>query len=378
MADKKISELTTNSSPSPSATLVGVVERKVDGETIKETVQIPVSALGSSGGGIIDVAELPTENIDKSAIYRVRELSDIKKLQVLSETLIISPYEHTEIVDELPEVGTPYVDFTTGECYTYYLRTDGKIYGYVTDEIVENMDSAVIGWNDLHSWFEGVGVELVLIHSLDEADYGKAEANEVMYYLVIEKEKLYTYFANGGAFEQLVTKSELNSNTSSGGASIIYATEKPSTPQQAIYVITEDEVVKAELIEDSAILPSPNYVEIVDELPEIGELMVDVSTGAWAFYMYYLTIDGGVYAYADAELSAALGYQEGWNDLVQAGMLTVINAIEEGTEGVYCLLTKQPKTRVYVPLPDGTFLELTSGIRTRFDEKSGTVSITEM
>jgi inorganic pyrophosphatase len=44
MADKKkTSELTTNSSPSTSATLVGVEEREVEGETIKETVQIPIT-----------------------------------------------------------------------------------------------------------------------------------------------------------------------------------------------------------------------------------------------------------------------------------------------------------------------------------------------
>ena len=162
-----------------------------------------------------------------------------------------------------------------------------------------------------------------------------------------------------------------------GGASIIYATEKPSTPQQAIYVITEDEVVKAEIVQSETILPLPNYIEIVDELPETGVPAIDMSS--MSMYFYYLTTDGSVYAFVDEVLSAGAGMPEGWIDTIGVGMVSIIHTIEESADvDIGCLLTTQPKTRVYVPLPDGTFLELTSGIRTRFDEKSRTTSITEM
>jgi hypothetical protein len=84
--------------------------------------------------------------------------------------------------------------------------------------------------------------------------------------------------------------------------------------------------------------------------------------------------------YADAAIASAMGVAEGWNDLTSYGIVKELHSADEydGDYQFNVLLTKQPKTRVYVPLPDGTFLELTSGIRTRFDEINGTVSITEM
>lgn len=170
--------------------------------------------------------------------------------------------------------------------------------------------------------------------------------------------------------------SSLPSGGSGGGASIIYATEKPSTPQQAIYVITEDEVVKGEFVLGGAVNTQVGHTEIVDVLPETPESMMDFTTET--IYAYYLTTDGIVYGYADADTSVAMGIPEGWNDISVVGCL-IINSLEEADIDMMCLLlTKQPKTRVYVPMQDGTFLELTSGIRTRFDQHSGNVSITEM
>jgi hypothetical protein len=189
--------------------------------------------------------------------------------------------------------------------------------------------------------------------------------------------------------ETRITELENNSSGGSGGASIIYATEKPSTPQQAIYVITEDEVVKVELYSagmGGIVPPEGFYCEIVDVLPEGAVGSMDITTGA--MYSYYLTTDGGIYGYIDEALSAAAdgAVTVGWYPL--DGLLSFTGATYGGQitstdqaiddSNMYALLTKQPKTRVYVPLPDGTFLELTSGIRTRFDENSGTVSITEM
>lgn len=191
--------------------------------------------------------------------------------------------------------------------------------------------------------------------------------------------------ATSGSYNDLTDKPTIPSGGGSGGgASIIYATEKPSTPQQAIYVITEDEVVKVEFYQ-SQILPSEMaYCEIVDALPEIGNPAMDLSTNA--MYVYYLTTDGEIYGYVDAALEAAGGVPVGWYPvapLFGAVGVTyggIITSTDQATDAstMYALLTKQPKTRVYVPLPDGTFLELTSGIRTRFDEKSRTTSITEM
>lgn len=191
--------------------------------------------------------------------------------------------------------------------------------------------------------------------------------------------------ATSGSYNDLTDKPTIPSGGGSGGgASIIYATELPSTPSQAIYVVTEDEVVKVELYQ-SQILPSEMaYCEIVDTLPEIGSPAMDLSTNA--MYVYYLTTDGEIYGYVDAALEAAGGVPVGWYpvaplfDAVGTTYGGQITSTDQATDAstMYALLTKQPKTRVYVPMPDGTFLELTSGIRTRFDEYNGTVSITEV
>lgn len=184
-----------------------------------------------------------------------------------------------------------------------------------------------------------------------------------------------------------VASSSSGNTSSGGGSSIIYATEKPSTPQQAIYVITEDEVKKVEIVQEGVIIPSEYaYVEVVDTLPEFGTVAVDLTTQY--LYCYYLTTDGMSYGYVDTTLSEATGGQlsVGWypasNLFVIFGKTDggLITSLDQATDesAIYLLLTTEPRTRVYVPMPDGAFLELTTGIRTRFDANNGTVSITEM
>ena len=169
-------------------------------------------------------------------------------------------------------------------------------------------------------------------------------------------------------------------SSSGGGASIIYATELPSTPAQAIYVVTQDEVVKVELYSDGVnITPDGGYCEIVDELPENPEPVIKVAADMSVEYMYtyYHAKENEGYVYIDETAASLSEAPTGW--LPASAMGAVIStSVDDMTEsGQGLLLTKQPKTRVYVPMQDGTFLELTSGIRTRFDEHSRVVSITE-
>lgn len=181
--------------------------------------------------------------------------------------------------------------------------------------------------------------------------------------------------------ESLVGEGDITISGSSGGASIIYATEKPSTPQQAIYVITEDEVVKAEVYNEGVnITPDGGYCEIVDVLPENPQPVITLGADMSLEYMYlyYHAKENEGYAYIDETAASLLEAPMGWLPASAMGGVISTSVDDMPESGQAILLTTQPKTRVYVPLPDGTFLELTSGIRTRFDEKSGTVSITEM
>lgn len=381
MANIKISELVVKDSPSTSATLVGVDNG--------ETVQIPVSSLpsgGDSGGGIIDVTELPTENIDTSAIYRVDTTRvEHGALENGEWVLVQDPVFITNVVEELPETGTPVVSDDGSMFILYYQRKDGNIYWYCTEDMGAEVGKTAGWYADVEFWtFIGMPYGGKI--------YSKSEAStEAFSALIIAgTAKLYHYV--NGAFEQLITESELNSNTSgssSGGASIIYATEKPSTPQQAIYVITEDEVVEADVYAGGGGNMTEQYpdkyrVEIVDALPDDANVCTD-TTGSF-MYLYYLTTNKTVNAYVDDALATLMGASAGWYPAeVFAPAMGVswggiILSTEEATniQALYVLARTQPKTRVYVPLPDGTFLELTSGIRTRFDENSGMVSITEM
>lgn len=238
--------------------------------------------------------------------------------------------------------------------------------------------SVPVGWYPASTLFAALGYTYNGI--VDSIDNASSDGYQL---LVTKKPHLYSYYNDETEIKKskIITSDDLDS---SGGPSIIYATEKPSTPQQAIYVITEDEVVRGDIYNYGELIsPVGGYCEIVDELPETPEPLVTLNadmTTVEYMYVYYLTKDSQTWGYVDKITSAAFqgSVPVGWIVASALGCVTStsVDDMTEDVQGV--LLTKQPKTRVYVPLPDGTFLELTSGIRTRFDEHSGNVSITEM
>lgn len=369
---RAISELPENASPSTSAVLVGVDEG--------ETVQIPISKFSK--------AEHEHKEYAKT--------SDIPSLDGYAKTTDLFSKDYNDLTNK------PSIPSIAGLASTSYVDT--KVAG-----IVNSAPAALDTLNELSKALGndanfsatvatqiGNKVDKVDGKGLSTNDYTTAEKNKLAG--IAEGANNYSHpsthpasmitglskVATSGSYNDLTDKPTIPSGGGSGGASIIYATEKPSTPQQAIYVITEDEVVKVELYQ-SQILPSEMaYCEIVDTLPEIGSPAMDLSTNA--MYVYYLTTDGEIYGYVDAALEAAGGVPVGWYPVAPlfgavgttyGGQITSTDQATDAST-MYALLTTQPKTRVYVPMPDGTFLELTSGIRTRFDEYNGTVSITEV
>lgn len=237
---RKISELPVNSSPSTSATLVGVD----NGETVQipvaefavaehehseyaKTTDIPpayshpethpasmitglskVATSGSyndltdkptipsgggsgssSGGGIITVDALPTEGV-VDTIYKVYEIDEMFLITAYDGGEPMLEANYTEIVDELPEIGEPCMDFTNESMYCYYLRTDGKFYMYFTEEIVSALGGGTVGWNNL----EAMGMPAItIIYSLEELDDSKVENGECTYAFAKKKPHLYIY-----------------------------------------------------------------------------------------------------------------------------------------------------------------------------------------
>ena len=77
---------------------------------------------------IIDVASLPTENINQEAIYRVFDTVVYDYGNPLYEPKI-------NYVDTLPEEGENIIDFETGDLCFYYKISDGLIHCYVNEEL---------------------------------------------------------------------------------------------------------------------------------------------------------------------------------------------------------------------------------------------------
>ncbi len=95
---------------------------------------------GSGGGGaaIIDVTELPTENIDEDSFYRL-----------LTGTLVFNQYVQNTYtcycVETLPEVGEPATNLDQSQGNVYYNLSDGEVYGYV-DDMLSMALSVPSGW----------------------------------------------------------------------------------------------------------------------------------------------------------------------------------------------------------------------------------------
>lgn len=183
-------------------------ERFKIGDGVTNVNELPFALETASGGGIVTVDTLPTEGATDT-IYKVYEVDDLKPIGFdENNTPIITPTEenvHIKFVNELPEVGTPAVD-VADNLYMYYLKTDGKLYIYVTSELAEIFGGEVPeGWNEAEIMLG----EIIFVNSLEEAVYN--ETSEISYILLVKKPHLYFYDTNTNAYEQLITESELDS-----------------------------------------------------------------------------------------------------------------------------------------------------------------------
>jgi hypothetical protein len=89
----------------------------------------------ASGGdnGIIDVTELPTENINKGAFYRLMT-ADF----VVNQTSVSTSWK-CNCVQTLPEIGSVCTDMTMSFINTYYSIADNEAYGYVDSDLGGNL-----------------------------------------------------------------------------------------------------------------------------------------------------------------------------------------------------------------------------------------------
>lgn len=157
---------------------------------------------GSSGGGIIDVTELPRgDDINENAIYR------------LSRGLYYGTYKQgtTYIVTQLPSVGEPCTTDGQTIATTYYNATDKILYGYVPAAVGSAL-GAPEGWYQISMLLENLGYE----YGGNIQTLADMTSTSVFYMVVLDsfaacKDSNWT-FLNG------------KSGGSSGGSGVILAT----------------------------------------------------------------------------------------------------------------------------------------------------------
>lgn len=122
---------------------------------------INISA-GGGGSAIIDVVELPTENIRDDVFYRLMTASLILNQRVQNAYTCYC-------VESLPEVGEPATNIDQTEGNVYYTVGDGEVYGYVDDTLSAALGVSV-GWYPAATLFGALGYEYagVVTNILDD------------------------------------------------------------------------------------------------------------------------------------------------------------------------------------------------------------------
>lgn len=121
-----------------------------------------IPEVGSGGAAIIDVAELPTENIREDVFYRkiVGYFANGRK-EVRSHIKCV-------VVEDLPEEGQACADATMENFVFYYSIKEHETYGYVPESLAA-MVGVTVGWylTGVISSFVGLGYSDIAISSED-------------------------------------------------------------------------------------------------------------------------------------------------------------------------------------------------------------------
>ena len=110
---------------------------------------------GGSGGGIVDVFELPTEDIDESAFYR---LMTAKFVCDGKYALDQGANWTCRCVETLPETGEVCTDMNMSYTIVYYNLADNGVYGYMSDELGSAF-GAPAGWYPISALCEIASVD---------------------------------------------------------------------------------------------------------------------------------------------------------------------------------------------------------------------------
>lgn len=151
---------------------------------------------GGGGGGIIEVLQLPTENIDNRYLYRVT-VAELYYNDVKQGT--------TYVVAELPATGEPLTMDGVTVTATYYNDTDNTLYGYLPDAIAAAL-GVPAGWYNAETLLPAVG------YSYGGVITNLGDASETSTFYLLLTNPLYSY-EDGNWYEVATTGATLTLKT---------------------------------------------------------------------------------------------------------------------------------------------------------------------
>lgn len=132
----------------------GIAELKSDVNGLTEAV--------ANSGAIIDVVELPTENIREDCFYRLVSAKFVYNEEIYPNWII-------QCVDEFPESPEP-VSKDIVNIYAYYNTEDNDVYGYVDDFVSQAGGGIPTGWYTLQQLAPAFNLQWIgVITHIDDA-----------------------------------------------------------------------------------------------------------------------------------------------------------------------------------------------------------------
>lgn len=111
---------------------------------VEEIVQNALNNSDINSNAIIDVAELPTENINENVFYRLQSAELVGKNTYMF---------HLRVVNTLPESGV-YLDTSISKTPIYYNLSDGNAYVYADQTAINHALFESIGWYSVEHLYE--------------------------------------------------------------------------------------------------------------------------------------------------------------------------------------------------------------------------------
>lgn len=284
-----------------------------------------------SSGAIIDVVELPTENINKNAFYRLLSAKIIYNGDIIDEYII-------HCVDSLPEVGELVTNAKQTSTTGYYSVADNEVYGYV-DDMFGAVFGVPAGWYPLSVFAEASGLDFGGIIT----DINDDPCDDVT--RVLLNRDLYTY---DNEWSKMIYASEKDPKFDIQWDGVIgdrFALDMSALGYDAgtYFVKVSDEVLNV----DDVIGGTYEYYWNSDDrtyIDEIYDYRIDTTTYTGAFAIN----DWIVVVYSADELASTVGLPTGYM-----------------TNGVYYLLVVDSchlvrlKTAPKVGKIDGRYLDIT-------------------